>query len=104
MLNRAKCEICSATFADGELLHLHYQARHRASGDPIRGRTQFERVIDAIETAGATSSAEASELTGLPVKTCSAYISILRREGFIEDHPGVTHKAPQYLSFRLAQK
>lgn len=44
---------------------------------------QIVLVLDAIRS-GAVTSAEVSELTGLPPKICSSYLSLLAQDGFVE--------------------
>jgi DNA-binding IclR family transcriptional regulator len=47
--------------------------------------TQLLRVLDAIDEMDLFSAANVQSATGLPRKHCAAYISQLKREGFVGD-------------------
>jgi hypothetical protein len=47
--------------------------------------TQLLRVLDTIDEMDLFSAADVQSATGLPRKHCAAYISQLKREGFICD-------------------
>lgn len=49
---------------------------------PVEGRTQREKVINALK-AGADTSVEIAGLTRLSVKTCAAYLYALTKSGVV---------------------
>ncbi len=54
------------------------------------GVTQSARILEAIK-AGCLTSREVSDFTGMAVKTCTAYMTTLRRMGLIRQTGRVMH-------------